>query len=84
MNKMYMGIALATVFSLGVAYFYYLQNTIEKREKTIVIQEATIMSKEIEKNTSMIASEAIGEIREIERSKDVKKPSSIGTHSAIF
>ncbi len=84
MIKMYIvGFLLAILLS-GLSYFYYLQNNIKQRDIIIETQIEKMVIKDIEKNTSMIASEAKGEIRQLERMKDVKKPSSVGTHRAIF
>jgi len=78
-SRTYIFILLGLVSAISILYF-----VVEKQSRKIEVQSRAIAISEIEQNTSCIAAKAIGEIKQIQRSTNVKKPNAIGSHTAIF
>jgi len=79
MSRVYIAIILSLLLlSLGLSFSITLKNG------KIDAQSKEIIKVKIEKKTATIAGKAIGEIYQVERIKDVKKPHAVGTNTATF
>lgn len=79
MSRIYIMIILGIIALSAV-----LSSVITLKNKNIELQKKEITKLKIEKKTSSIAATAIGEIYQLERTKNVKKPHNIGANTATF